>query len=232
MNDLKLGRLLRMRRMRHGWRLADVAGRCRLSIATIARGENGTFASVGVVRRHGAALDLRIEWTAVGRGADATRTLDEEHAAIVEVVATWLRRFGIEVTAEASFSIYGERGRIDLLGYHTATRTLYMVEVKTELSDLQDLLGVVDVRERLAPRIAADRGWRFDRRCSLLALAATSHNREIVRAHGTIFGIWTRATLRDGIPPSAVARQLLWIPAALAGRSAWLAGRRRVTPAR
>ncbi|MGQ0607564.1 MAG: helix-turn-helix domain-containing protein [Chloroflexota bacterium] len=228
MNDLQLGRLLRMRRMRHGWRLEDVAGRCRLSIATIARGENGAFASVGVVRRHGAALDLRIEWTAVGRGADVTRTLDDEHAAIVETVARWLRRFGIEVVAEASFSIYGERGRVDLLGLDGATRTLYLVEVKTELSDLQDLLGAVDIRERLAPRIAEDRGWRFDRRCSLLVLAATSHNREIVRAHTSLFGSWTRTTFRDATPPSAEARQLLWVPAALAGRSAWLAGRRRV----
>lgn len=228
MNDLQLGRLLRLRRMRRGWRLRDVSDRCGLSIATLARGENGSFASIGVVRRHGHALDLRVEWVAVGRGAEVARTLDDEHAVIVEALATWLRALGCEVAAEASFSIYGERGRIDLLAWDPRTETLYLVEVKTELSDLQDLFGSIDVRERLAPRIAADRAWSPARRISLLGVADTAHNREVVRMHRAMFADWSRLMFRSTVRPSEASRQLFWVPAAVVGRSSWLAGRRRV----
>lgn len=203
-----------------------------MSKTTVARGEQGSFASVRVIRRHGAALDLRIEWIAVGRGADVARTLDEEHAAIVEVVAAWLRGLGFVVAPEASFSVYGERGRVDVLAFDPTTATLYLVEVKTELSDLQHLLGSVDVRERLAPRMAADRGWAPMRRMSLLALADTSHNRAIVRGHRATLADWTRMSLRANSRPSTAPRQLLWVPAAAAGREGWLAGRRRVAPSR
>ena len=232
MNDFQLGRLLRLRRMRREWRLADVARRAGLSIATVARGEHGSFASVKVARQHAAALDVRLEWLTIGRGADVARTLDDEHAAIVEVVAAWLRGRSLEVIPEGSFSIYGERGRIDLLAYDAATRTVYLVEVKTELADVQDLLGTMDVRERLGPRIAADRGWAPAHVVSVLALADTSHNRAILRAHTATFVGWRRSTFRDDPPPpppaATASRQILWVPAAHAGRSVWLAGRRRV----
>lgn len=47
-----------------------------------------------------------------------------------------------------------------------------MVEVKTLLLDLQELLGSLDVRERLVPIIARRRGWIVERRVTLLAVAA------------------------------------------------------------
>lgn len=218
--------------MRRGWRLEDVAGRCGLSKTTVARGEHGSFASLRVIRRHGAALDLRVEWIAIGRGADVSRTLDEEHAAIVEVVASWLRSLGCEVAPEASFSVYGERGRVDILAFDPASGTLYLVEVKTELSDLQNLLGTIDVRERLAPKLADERRWKPMRRISLLALADTPHNRAIVRAHRATFADWTRMAMRESGRPSTAPRQLLWVPPSAAGRAGWLAGRLRVAPPR
>lgn len=230
MNDVQLGRLLRLRRMRQEKRLADVATRARLGIATVSRGEHGIFASLSVARRHAAALDIRLEWHVIGRGADVARTLDEEHAAIVEVLAAWLRAAGLEVVAEASFSVYGERGRVDLLAWDQATRTIYLIEAKTEIGDLQGLLGATDVRERLAPRIASERGWVPVRRVTILALAATRHNRSVVASHRATFAEWSRATLRPGSHPTRDERQLLWVPAAAASRSTWLAGRRRVMP--
>jgi transcriptional regulator with XRE-family HTH domain len=229
MDDLKLGRLFRMRRMRRGWRLEDVSRRSGLSTSTLARNESGAFGSVHVVRRHAGAIDLRLEWIAVGRGADVARTLDDEHAAIVEVLAAWFRALGLEIAAEASFSVYGERGRVDLLAFDAATGKLHLVEVKTELSDLGDVLGVVDVRERLASRMATDRGWAVETApTSILALADTPHNRSIVSTHAATFAGWSRARFRIDRPPSSVRRQVLWVPAAAAGRARWLAGRRRV----
>lgn len=228
MDDLALGRLLRMRRLRRGWRLADVATSCRLAVATIGRGEHGAFGSLGVARRHAAALDVRLEWLPIARGVDLARTLDEEHAAIADVVATWLRRQEFEVVAEASFSIYGERGRIDLLAYAAASSTLAIVEVKTELGDLQDLFGAIDVRERLAPRIAGERGWSPSRRLTVLAVADTPRNRSIVGEHRALFGGWRRGVLHDGLLRRVYPRAVVWIPAAAAGRQRWLAGRRRM----
>jgi transcriptional regulator with XRE-family HTH domain len=228
MDDVKLGRLLRMRRMRRGWRLEDVSRRSGLSTTTLARDESGAFGSVHVVRRHAGALDMRLEWIAIGRGADVARTWDEEHAAIVEVIAAWLRGLGLEIAAEASFSVYGERGRVDLLAFDAATGKLYLVEAKTELSDLGDVLGVVDVRERLAARLGTERGWAVAAAISILALADTPHNRGVVGAHAATFGGWSRARLRIDRFPSSARRQLLWIPAGAAGRSRWLAGRRRM----
>lgn len=82
------------------------------------------------------------------------RLSDEEHAAIVEVLATWFRAQGFVVDVEASFSEWGERGRIDLLAFDPRTRTLVIVEVKSQLLDLQDLFGSMDVKERLSSTIA------------------------------------------------------------------------------
>lgn len=230
MRDLEVGRLLRMMRIRRGWRLCDVAERCGLSTATIGRTELGSIASVGVLRAHAATLDVRVEWRVVGRGADVARLLDEEHAAIVEVLAAGLGRGGWRVEAEASYSEYGERGRVDLLAFDPASKVLAVVEVKTEFADLQDLFGGLGTKARLAPRLAQRRGWGAARVVSVLAVAATARNRSIVGAHPALFGPLARQWLREGgLPGLDGERVLLWIPASAAGgRRRWLAGRRRV----
>ena len=229
MRDLEVGRLLRMLRIRRGWRLKDVADRCGLSPATIGRIELGSIASPHVLRTHAAALDLRAEWRMIGRGTDVARLLDEEHAAIVEALAAAMRRCGWNAEAETSYSEYGERGRIDLLAFDPAMRTLAVVEVKTELADLQELFGSLSVKARLAPGLARRLDWHPTRAVHVLAVAATAANRRIVSAHPTLFSHFQRRWLRvRGLPPLERDRVLLWIPASAAGRRGWLAGRRRV----
>ncbi len=49
---------------------------------------------------------------------------------------------------------------IDLLAWHAPTRTLLVIEIKTELVDVGDLLSVMDRKVRLAPEIGAGRRWR------------------------------------------------------------------------
>lgn len=233
MRDLEVGRLLRMLRIRRGWRLRDVADRCGLSTATIGRTEAGSIASLRVLRTHAAALDLRAEWRIVGRGADVVRLLDEEHAAIVETLAAALQRGGWRAEAEASYSEYGERGRIDLLAFDPAGSVLAVVEVKTELADLQELFGSLSVKARLAPRLGRRMDWRATRVTSVLAVAATAANRSTVRAHPALFSPFERRRLRErGLPTLDRERVLLWIPASATGRRRWLAGRRRVRTSR
>lgn len=61
---------------------------------------------------------------------------------------------------EASFSSFGERGSIDALAWNPGTRTLLVIEVKTELTSIEETLRRHDVKTRLAPSIARERfGW-------------------------------------------------------------------------
>ncbi len=228
MRDLEVGRLLRMLRIRRGWRLRDVADRSGLSPATIGRHELGSLASVSIIRTHAAVLDLRVEWRMVGRGADIARLLDEEHAAIVEIVAGAMNRAGWLIEPESSYSEYGERGRIDLLAFEPAGRVLAVVEAKTELADLQGLFGNLNAKARLAPGIGRRKGWASSRVVTVLAVAATEGNRSIVGAHPALFSSFQRGWLRRRLPRLGGDRVLVWIPAAVAGRRSWLAGRRRM----
>lgn len=218
-----------MLRIRRGWRLRDVADRSGLSTTTIGRTELGSIASVLVLRAHAAAMDLRVEWRVAGRGAGVARLLDEEHAAIVETMAAALAGAGWQVEAESSYSEYGERGRIDLLAFDASTKLLAVVEVKTELADLQDLFGSLNAKVRLAPGIGQRRAWQASRVVSVLAVAATAANRSVVAAHPALFSPFEHRWFRgQRLPRVGGDRLLLWIPAAAAGRRFWLAGRRRV----
>lgn len=182
-----------------------------------------------MLRAHAAVLDLRVEIRLVGRGADVARLLDDEHAAIVEAVAAALVRAGWAVEPEASYSEYGERGRIDLLAFDPAGRVLAVVEVKTELADLQDLFGSLDAKVRLAPALGRRKGWHASRVARVLAVAATEANRSVVRAHPALFAHFESRGLCDRwLQVRDQERVLLWIPASAAGRPSWLAGRKRV----
>lgn len=154
------------------------------------------------------------------------RTLDEEHAAIVNALASALQAGGHRVEVETSYSEWGERGRIDLLA--SVENALVVGEIKSELADLQDLLGAMNAKARLAPTVARKLGWPETRVVWLLAVAATSRNRSVVAAHPALFRAFRQRWFRGSIPFLADDRLLLWVPARHAGRRRWLAGRRRV----
>ena len=42
---------------------------------------------------------------------------------------------------EVSFSIYGERGVIDILAWHPGRRALLIIELKTDIVDVNELVG-------------------------------------------------------------------------------------------
>jgi hypothetical protein len=130
-----------------------------------------------------------------------------------------------------SFSIDGERGVIDILAYHVPSHSLLVIELKTALVDVNDLLGVMDRKLRLAARIAAERGWRpasvsawvilGEERTTLRRLAA---HRAVLRAAFPDDGRRMRAWLRD---PQGVVRALSSWPYATP-HSAAPTGRQRV----
>ena len=61
---------------------------------------------------------------------------------------------GWETRPEVSYSRYGERGRIDLVGWHPAAGALLIIECKTVLGDAQATLGTLDAKARLARFVA------------------------------------------------------------------------------
>jgi transcriptional regulator with XRE-family HTH domain len=158
---VRFGRGVRALRIRRRWRQKDLAAAARLSPTMVARIERGNGGSVParkldqVAQALGATTDLRLSWN----GEALDRLLDGAHAAIVEAVAATLRPLGWEVLLEATFFIRGERGSIDVLAWHTASRVVLVVEVKSIVPDVQGMLAALDRKTRLAIEIARGRGW-------------------------------------------------------------------------
>src|SRR5580765_8972595 len=88
-------------------------------------------------RSGGAALDARVSCRLTWNGEELDRLLDAAHAAVVEQVVRRLAAEGWVAATEVSFNEYGERGSIDVLGFHPATRCLLVVEVKSVIPDVQ-----------------------------------------------------------------------------------------------
>jgi hypothetical protein len=109
-----------------------------------------------VARTLDAVVDVRLRW----HGEQLDRLLDSAHASLVERLVSRLRGFGWTIAVEATFSVYGERGSIDVLGYHARTAALLVVEIKSVIPDAQELLAGLDRKARLARRLAQDRGWQ------------------------------------------------------------------------
>lgn len=183
MDVVQLGLAFRAVRRHLGLRQSDVARRAGISqqrVSDLERGHVGRMSIEDAERLYGvlgARLTLMVSW----RGAHLDRLLDEDHAAICRSFAEALRQFGWSVLAEATFSIYGERGSIDLLAWHPATRTLLVVEVKTELVSAEETLRRHDAKMRLASQIGRDRfGVAPASIGGLLVVADTMTNRRRV----------------------------------------------------
>jgi hypothetical protein len=130
------------------------------------------------------ALDAWVDYAIRWRGGELDRVLNARHAALHQAVASWLSAIeGWDLAPEVSFSIYGERGVIDVLAWHSPTRTLLVIELKSELVDISELLGTFDRKMRLAPQIAGDRGWRAARVAGWLLVADGRTNRRRLAMH-------------------------------------------------
>jgi len=146
------------------------------------------------------------------RGGELDRVADEGHARLVGEVAAMLRRDGWEVAVEVSFSVFGERGSIDLLAWHAATRSLLVIEVKTTVNSVEETLRRHDQKSRLASRIAAERfGWRARSVSRLLVVRDAGSARARVERHSAVL---------DSVYPSRAWAVRSWLAApvgALAG---------------
>ena len=122
------------------------------------------------------------------RGAQIERQIDWRHAALVEAVVELLAPLGWEPTVEYSFNHYGDRGSVDVLAWHPETRALLVVEVKSDLRNLQDTLRALDVKRRVVPRLVqAEMGLEFEFVGVVIALADVRVDRQRVARHASTF---------------------------------------------
>jgi transcriptional regulator with XRE-family HTH domain len=162
MDDVQVGSVIRSVRIRRGLRQRDVAEEAGVSQAVVSAIERGDFeaTSLRLVRRVSTVVGVSLPLAPRWRGPELTKLLDERHAAIVRDVVSRLVARGWVACPEHTFSIRGEHGSIDVLAWHPANQTVLIVEVKTRLVDLQDLLSTHDRKTRLAAAIAREAGWR------------------------------------------------------------------------
>ena len=219
MDDIAIGRLVRSIRSRLRLRQVDVANRAGLSQQLVSMLELGALEHVSVpalrrvARALGAEVVIGVRW----RGAEVDRLRDEDHARIVASVVRRLEALGWLTTTEVTYSVFGERGSIDILAFHPVTRTLLVVEVKTELVSVEETVRRLDQKTRLAPKIAAERlGWSPVSTARLLAVMDTRTARRHVQRHDPVFrrafpvrGWASRSWLRS---PSGAASLLLFVP--------------------
>ncbi len=182
MDGLRFGRQFRALRIRLERRQSDVATDARLSRSQISSIDRGRIdgVTVGALVRAAAALgadvDVRLRW----RGEHLDRLIDESHAQIVELIVRRLRRLGWTVEVEVSFSIWGERGSIDVFAFHPGALALLVVEVKSVIADSQATIHGLDRKVRLALEIAQGRGWQARSVSRLLVVAASATSRRRV----------------------------------------------------
>ena len=188
---MRLAAVFRAVRIRKRWRQEDVGRAAGVSRATIARAESASLGELPLrtLLRIAAALDIRIDLLGRWRGGELDRMLNAGHAALHETVAQTLARMpGWFFRPEVSFAVHGERGVIDILAFHAATGSLLAIELKTQLVDVQGLIGSVDRYVRLAPTIARDLGWNLRHVSAWVILSESTTNRRRVRQHATILG--------------------------------------------
>ena len=169
-----------------------MTGLSRQMISRLERGEcdRRLFAAAATVADAlGARLLVHLSW----QGELLDRLVDAAHAELQNAVVDLLTAAGWVCAVEVSFNHYGDRGRYDILAFHPPTGIALVIEIKVGIGDVQDLLGRLDVKLRLAPLVGADLGWQVRKAVPMLVVAEDTTSRRVVRNHE---GLFRRFSLR------------------------------------
>ena len=185
-----IGRGLRAIRHAAGLSQSVVAARARVSQSVYSRAERGLIADLKVSTLDRIAdslggslvVDLRFA------GGRIDRLIDRAHATLVEYIIRRLRAAGWETLVEFSFNVYGERGSVDILAWHAATRTLLIVEVKSRFTDLQAMLLSLSRKLRLVPgEVRRELGWDPVAVGRVVVVPGSKETRTILARHQSMF---------------------------------------------
>jgi len=125
-------------------------------ISLIERGQS-EGCPVATIRRVLGELDAGVEIQVRWRGSELDRLLDQRHADLVGLTVLLLRRYEWVTELEVTHSHFGERGSIDVLAWRPATRSLLVVETKSEIVSVESTLRKLDEKVRLAGTIGSER---------------------------------------------------------------------------
>jgi transcriptional regulator with XRE-family HTH domain len=197
---IHLGTTFRAIRLELGLRQLDVAIRAGVSQQTVSRVERGQFGPVSVDAFKAVAeaieadLTIGLRW----RGPKLARLLDRRHALLQDRVVRLLSTAGWEVRVEESFNHFGERGSVDILAWRADRRALLLVEIKTELVDLQETVRTIDMKTRVVPIVVRrTRGWHPDAVASVIVLPAANVHRRAVAQHAAMLAAALPARSRE-----------------------------------
>jgi Holliday junction resolvase len=123
------------------------------------------------------------------------RQRDAAHARCVAYVQRRLERDGWLVAREIEIGSPRSHGWIDLLAFDPRTRTLLVIEVKTQLDDVGRIERTVAWYVRGAPAAAMRLGWHAEAVGSWLLVLATDANEQRLREN--------RLTLAQSFPRRA-----------------------------
>ena len=198
--------------------------------------------SVARFRRVCSALGIEPVWIFVGGEGWAT---DSSIAITLGLSKPSLPgyRLGWEPLPEYTFNVYGERGSVDILAWHPLRRALLVIEVKTRLTDLQQLLMSMSRKVRLVPALVAEeRGWVRLALGHLVVMLDTRSNRLTVGRHegtfaatfpsrtaavrawlrspvGDLAGLWFLALRREAHPEDRLSQRVKRSPARTGGNA-------------
>jgi transcriptional regulator with XRE-family HTH domain len=189
MDDRRVGATVRSLRRRRHWRQRDLAETADVSQSLVSLIERGHVDALSLrsLRRILAAVDARADLDVRWRGGGLDRLLDERHARLVGAMVRELASSGWSTGVEVTYARYGERGSIDILALHRDLNALLVVEVKSEITSLEETLRRLDEKVRLGPSIAAER-YRWQASCTsrLLVLPETTTSRDRIARHGAV----------------------------------------------
>jgi transcriptional regulator with XRE-family HTH domain len=204
-NRVRLGSAFRAIRLELHLRQSDVASRAGVSQATISAIERGLLdvLAVGTLDRVAAVLQADLSVELRWRGPKLARLLDRRHAALQNLIVSELLARGWQVLVEESFNVFGERGSVDIVAWLPGAGALLIIEIKTELVDLQDLLRTVDMKTRVVPEVVRrSHGWQPVSVASVVVLPSSNSHRRAVAAH---------ASLLDAALPGRTREVRRWI---------------------
>ena len=180
-------RALRAIRRRKGLTQAQLGRRIGISRSELGRWEASNLdrCSVEETERWATSLNARL---LIDLRVDGERPLvDARHAQMQNWLVALLRGAGWIVEAEASFNVYGDRGRIDVLAFHPTAQAMVVAEIKSRVDDAQELLGRLDVKRRVAPTIARDRGWHARAVVPVIVVQEGTTAKRRIAMHAALF---------------------------------------------
>jgi hypothetical protein len=214
-------------------RQEDVASRATCSQDEISLLERGRVDGMSLrrLRRIFRVFDADVVVFVRWRGGSLDNLLDARHADLAESTISRLAAAGWTVQPEVSYSVFGERGSIDLLAWHESSRTLLVIELKTELTSVEETLRRHDTKVRLAPGIARERfGWDAVAVARLLVLPEDRTARRRIEEHRAtfhrVYPLGNAAVKRWLSNPRGSMAGILFLPDTNAAR-----GRRRIRAA-